>query len=259
MSNVHALELPSVRDRVSEEEWQMRVDLAACYRLVAHYGWDDVLFTHNSARIPNSDHHFLINPLGLKFEEITASSLIKIDCDGNKIMESPFGYIKAGFTIHSAIHMNREDAVCVMHTHTMEGMAVSAQKDGLLMLNQKSLCFYNRLAYHDYEGIADDLDERDRLAADLGDKKSMMLWNHGLLTVGESVANAFILHKRLNDACELQLLAQSGGGELRIVPDDVCEKTAQQFEQNYTSGKNAALQWDAFKRMLDRIDPSYAA
>jgi len=128
-----------------------------------------------------------------------------------------------------------------------------------LMLNQKSLCFYNRLAYHDYEGIADDLDERDRLAADLGDKKSMMLWNHGLLTVGESVANAFILHKRLNDACELQLLAQSGGGELRIVPDDVCEKTAQQFEQNYTSGKNAALQWDAFKRMLDRIDPSYAA
>ena len=258
MSNVHALELPSVRDRVSEEEWQMRVDLAACYRLVAHYGWDDILFTHNSARIPGSDHHFLINPLGLKFEEITASSLIKIDCDGNKIMESPFGYIKAGFTIHSAIHMNREDAVCVMHTHTMEGMAVSAQKDGLLMLNQKSLCFYNRLAYHDYEGIADDLEERDRLAADLGGLKSMMLWNHGLLTVGESVANAFILHKRLNDACQLQLMAQAGGGELRIVPDDVCEKTAQQFEQNYSSGKNAVLQWEALRRMLDRIDPGYA-
>jgi len=259
MSNVHALELPSVRDRVSEEEWQMRVDLAACYRLVAHYGWDDVLFTHNSARIPNSDHHFLINPMGLMFEEITASSLIKIDCEGNKLMDSPFGYIKAGFTIHSAIHMNREDAVCVMHTHTMDGMAVSAQKDGLLMLNQKSLCFYNRLAYHDYQGIADDLEERDSLAADLGDKNSMLLWNHGLLTVGETVANAFILHKRLNDACELQLRAQSGGGELRIVPDDVCEKTAKQFENNYTSGKNAALQWEAFKRMLDRIDPSYAS
>lgn len=258
MSNVHALELPSVRDRVSEEEWQMRVDLAACYRLVAHYGWDDVLFTHNSARIPNSDHHFLINPLGLKFEEITASSLIKIDCDGNKIMESPFGYIKAGFTIHSAIHMNRDDAVCVMHTHTMEGMAVSAQKNGLLMLNQKSLCFYNRLAYHDYQGIADDLEERDSLAADLGDKKSMLLWNHGLLTVGDTVANAFILHKRLNDACELQLKAQAGGGELRIVPDDVCEKTAQQFDKNYSSGKSAVLQWEALKRMLDRIDPSYA-
>ncbi|MEQ8322883.1 MAG: class II aldolase/adducin family protein [Rhodospirillales bacterium] len=258
MSNVHALELPSVRDRVSEEEWQMRVDLAACYRLVAHYGWDDVLFTHNSARIPNSDHHFLINPLGLMFNEITASSLIKIDCDGNKLMESPFGYIKAGFTIHSAIHMNRDDAVCVMHTHTMEGMAVSAQKNGLLMLNQKSLCFYNRLAYHDYQGIADDLEERDSLAADLGDKRSMLLWNHGLLTVGESVANAFILHKRLNDACELQLKAQAGGGELRIVPDDVCEKTAQQFDKNYSSGKSAALQWEAFKRMLDRIDPSYA-
>jgi ribulose-5-phosphate 4-epimerase/fuculose-1-phosphate aldolase len=258
MSNVHTLESPSVRDRVSEEEWQMRVDLAACYRLVAHYGWDDILFTHNSARIPNTDHHFLINPLGLKFEEITASSLIKIDCDGNKIMESPFGYIKAGFTIHSAIHMNREDAVCVMHTHTMEGMAVSAQKDGLLMLNQKSLCFYNRLAYHDYEGIADDLEERDRLAADLGTLKSMMLWNHGLLTVGDSVANAFILHKRLNDACQLQLMAQAGGGELRIVDEETCEKTAQQFEQNYSSGKNAVLQWDALKRMLDRIDPSYA-
>jgi len=259
MSNVHALELPSVRDRVSEEEWQMRVDLAACYRLVAHYGWDDVLFTHNSARIPNSDHHFLINPMGLMFEEITASSLIKIDCEGNKLMDSPFGYIKAGFTIHSAIHMNRDDAVCVMHTHTMDGMAVSAQKDGLLMLNQKSLCFYNRLAYHDYQGIADDLEERDSLAADLGDKNSMLLWNHGLLTVGETVANAFILHKRLNDACELQLMAQSGGGELRIVPDDVCEKTAKQFENNYTSGKNATLQWEAFKRMLDRIDPSYAS
>jgi ribulose-5-phosphate 4-epimerase/fuculose-1-phosphate aldolase len=258
MSNVHALELPSVRDRVSEEEWQMRVDLAACYRLVAHYGWDDVLFTHNSARIPNSDHHFLINPLGLMFNEITASSLIKIDCEGNKIMESPFGYIKAGFTIHSAIHMNRDDAVCVMHTHTMEGMAVSAQKDGLLMLNQKSLCFYNRLAYHGYQGIADDLEERDSLAADLGDKKSMLLWNHGLLTVGDTVANAFILHKRLNDACELQLKAQAGGGELRIVPDDVCEKTAQQFDKNYSSGKSAVLQWEAFKRMLDRIDPSYA-
>jgi len=258
MSNVHALELPSVRDRVSEEEWQMRVDLAACYRLVAHYGWDDLLFTHNSARVPGSDHHFLINPLGLKFEEITASSLIKIDCDGNKIMESPFGYIKAGFTIHSAIHMNREDAVCVMHTHTMEGMAVSAQKNGLLMLNQKSLCFYNRVAYHDYEGIADDLDERDRLARDLGDLKAMILWNHGLMTVGDSVGNAFILHKRLNDACQLQLMAQAGGGELRIVDDETAEKTAQQFEQSYSSGKSATMQWDALKRMLDRIDPGYA-
>lgn len=258
MSNVHTLELPSVRDRVSEEEWQMRVDLAACYRLVAHYGWDDLLFTHNSARVPNSDHHFLINPLGLKFEEITASSLIKIDCDGNKIMESPFGYIKAGFTIHSAIHMNREDAVCVMHTHTMEGMAVSAQKEGLLMLNQKSLAFYNRVAYHDFEGIADDLDERDRLAADLGDLNAMILWNHGLMTVGDTVGSAFILHRRLNDACQLQLMAQAGGGELRFPSKEVCEKTAKQFDDSYTRGESAAIQWAALKRMLDRIDPSYA-
>ena len=258
MSNVHTLELPSVRDRVSEEEWQMRVDLAACYRLDAHYGWDDLLFTHNSARVPNSDHHFLINPLGLKFEEITASSLIKIDCDGNKIMESPFGYIKAGFTIHSAIHMNREDAVCVMHTHTMEGMAVSAQKEGLLMLNQKSLAFYNRVAYHDFEGIADDLDERDRLAADLGDLNAMILWNHGLMTVGDTVGSAFILHRRLNDACQLQLMAQAGGGELRFPSKEVCEKTAKQFDDSYTRGESAAIQWEALKRMLDRIDPSYA-
>ncbi len=258
MSNVHAMELPSVRDQVSEEEWQMRVDLAACYRLVAHYGWDDVLFTHNSARIPDTDHHFLINPFGLKFEEITASSLIKIDCDGNKIMESPFGYIKAGYTIHSAIHMNREDAVCVMHTHTMEGMAVSAQKQGLLMLNQKSMCFYNRVAYHAFEGIADNLDERERLAADLGDLNAMILTNHGLMTVGESIAHAFILHKRLNDSCELQLKAQSGGAELVFPSTEVCEHTAQQFAESYSSGSNAAVQWEALKRMLDKIDPGYA-
>jgi len=258
MNNIHTLKSPSIRHCVSEEEWQMRVDLAACYRLVAHYGWDDLLFTHNSARVPNSKHHFLINPLGLKFEEITASSLIKIDLDGNKILESPYGYIKAGFTIHSAIHMNREDAVCVMHTHTMEGMAVSAQKDGLLMLNQKSMCFHNRVAYHEFEGIADNLDERDRLATDLGDLNSMILWNHGLMTVGDSVANAFVLHRRLNDACQLQLMAQSGGGELRLPSEETCEHTAQQFEASYSNGESTTIQWTALLRMLDRIDPSYA-
>jgi ribulose-5-phosphate 4-epimerase/fuculose-1-phosphate aldolase len=258
MSNVYTLETPSVRHRVSEEEWQMRVDLAACYRLVAHYGWDDLLFTHNSARVPNSDHHFLINPLGLKFEEITASSLIKIDLDGNKLLESPFGYIKAGFTIHSAIHMNREDAVCVMHTHTMEGMAVAAQKDGLLLLNQKSMCFHNRVAYLDFEGIADHLDERDRLAKDLGDLNSMILNNHGLMTIGNSIANAFILHRRLNDAFQIQLLAQSGGSELCIPSYETCEQTAKQFEASYSCGESASIQWAALLRMLDRIDPSYA-
>lgn len=258
MSNVLAMELPSVRDRVSEAEWKMRVDLAACYRLVAHFGWDDLLFTHNSARIPGSDHHFLINPLGLRFDEITASSLIKIDCEGNKIMESPFGYIEAGFTIHSAIHMNREDAVCVMHTHTMEGMAVSAQKHGLLMLNQKSLCFYNRLAYHDFEGIADDLDERDRLAADLGGLNAMILRNHGLLTVGTSIAHAFILHRRLNDSCELQLKALAGGVELNELSPEVCEHTAQQFDGSYTSGKNGDIQWEALLRLVDKVNPGYA-
>ena len=154
--------------------------------------------------------------------------------------------------------MNREDAVCVMHTHTMEGMAVSAQKNGLLMLNQKSMCFHNRVAYHDFEGIADNLDERDRLAADLGSLNSMILWNHGLMTVGDSVASAFILHRRLNDACQLQLMAQAGGGELRFPPEEVCEHTAKQFEASYTRGESAQIQWDALKRKLDSIDPSYA-
>ncbi len=257
MSNVHALNLPSVRGRVSEEEWKMRVDLAACYRLVAHFGWDDLLFTHNSARVPGSDHHFLINPLGLRFDEITASSLIKIDCEGNKISESPYGYIKAGFTIHSAIHMNREDAVCVMHTHTMEGMAVSAQKHGLLMLNQKSMCFHNRVAYHVYEGIADNLEERDRLAADLGNLNAMILTNHGLMTVGATVADAFIVHRRLQDACQLQIMALAGGMNVIIPPDEVCEHVAQQFEKSYTRGESAVMQWEALLRKLDSIDPSY--
>jgi len=257
MSNVQALNLPSVQDRVNEQEWKMRVDLAACYRLLAHYGWDDLLFTHNSARVPGADHHFLINPLGLKFEEITASSLIKIDCDGNKVSESPFGYIKAGFTIHSAIHMNREDAVCVMHTHTMEGMAVSAQKHGLLMLNQKSMCFHNRIAYHDYEGIADNLDERNRLAQHLGSLKAMILRNHGLMTIGSSVADAFILHRRLQDACQLQIMALAGGAEVIIPSDDVCEHVAKQFEASYARGESNELQWGALLRMLDRTDQSY--
>lgn len=258
MSNVHALEWPSVKDRVSEEEWQMRVDLAACYRLVAHFGWDDLLFTHNSARVPGGDHHFLINPFGLRFDEITASSLIKIDCDGKKLMDSPFDYIEAGFTIHSAIHMNREDAVCVMHTHTQEGMAVSAQKDGLLMLNQKSLAFYNRIAYHEYEGVADDLDERDRLAADLGDLNAMILRNHGLMTVGPTIAHTFLLHRRLNEACELQLKAMSGGAELTIPSGQMCEHTARQFERAYASGKSAEVQWAALLRLLDDVSPDYA-
>ncbi len=258
MGNVHALEWPSVKDQVSAEEWQMRVDLAACYRLVAHFGWDDLLFTHNSARIPGSDHHFLINPFGLRFDEITASSLIKIDCDGNKIMESPFDYIQAGFTIHSAIHMNREDAVCVMHTHTQAGMAVAAQKDGLLMLNQKSLAFYNRIAYHDFEGIADDLDERDRLAADMGQLNAMILRNHGLMTVGPTVAHAFFLHRRLQHACELQLKAMAGGAELIFPSHEVCEHTAEQFERSYEDGKGTVVQWDALLRMLDDVSPGYA-
>ncbi len=257
MSNVEATQPNHVRGQVSAEEWALRVDLAACYRLVAHFGWDDLLFTHNSARIPGSDHHFLINPLGLRFDEITASSLVKIDLDGNKAMDSPYGIIKAGFTIHSAIHINNKDAHCVMHTHTAEGMAVAAQAHGLLMLNQKSCAFHKRLGYHAFEGVADDLDERDRLAADLGPHKAMILTNHGLLTTGATVGEAFIVHRRLQEACRLQLMALAGDSMVCVIPDAVAEKTARQYADADTDGKSISLQWAALLRLLDAKDPGF--
>src|SRR5499433_4144915 len=176
----------SVRDQVSEAEWQARVDLAAAYRLVALYRWDDLIFTHISARVPGSDHHFLLNPYGMMFEEVTASSLVKIDLAGNKVMDSPYFINPAGFTIHSAVHAAREDAMCVMHLHTDYGIAVSAQKKGLLPLSQQSMVALASIAYHDYEGLALDEEEKPRLVADLGDKKYMILRNHGLLTLGQS-------------------------------------------------------------------------
>ncbi|MEK9753242.1 MAG: class II aldolase/adducin family protein [Rhodospirillaceae bacterium] len=249
-----------VRARVSPAEWALREDLAACYRLVYRYGWDDGIFTHNSARVPGAEEHFLINPYGFMFREITASSLIKIDMDGNIVDGGALGrdadIIDAGYTIHSAVHMARHDARCVMHTHTVAGMAVSAQKDGLLPLAQTSMRFYKRVAYHDFEGIADDLDERDRLVADLGTHHSMILRNHGLLTVGRSVAEAFSLMRYLQRACELQIAAQAGG-ELTMPSEDVCEKTAQQFDRMGDNQRSIESSWAALRRMLDAEDPSY--
>jgi len=251
--------MASVRDQVSEAEWQTRVDLAAAYRLIARNGWDDGIFTHNSARVPGTADQFLINPYGLLFEEITASCLVKVNMDGTLIdADEDTDIIDAGFTIHSGVLEARPDVQSVMHTHTTAGMAVSAQKDGLLPLTQKSLRFYNRVAYHDYEGIADDLDERERLARDLGDKSSIILRNHGLLTAGSTVAEAYDLLRRLEHSCAAQVAAQAGGGELTIPSAEVCEHTARQYDSSGNNQKSSEATFAAYKRSLDRDDPSYA-
>ena len=259
MSNVMPLATPSVRDQVSEEEWQTRVDLAACYRLAAMHGWTDLIYTHISARVPGTDDHFLLNPFGFMFEEVTASSLVKLDTEGEIVMPSPYAVNAAGFTIHSAVHEARHDMACVMHTHTVSGMAVSAQEDGLLPLAQTSLVFHGALSYHDYEGIALDLDERERLVADLGENTAMILRNHGLLTCGRSVAEAFMTMYMLEKACELQLAAQAGG-TLRLIPEEVCTHTARQFQRDPDAGGDGhvALTWAALLRQLDRVNPGYA-
>jgi ribulose-5-phosphate 4-epimerase/fuculose-1-phosphate aldolase len=246
----------TLRDRVSPEEWQMRVDLAAAYRLVALYGWDDLIFTHISARVPGPEHHFLINPYGMMFDEITASSLVKIDLSGNKVEESEYFVNPAGFTIHSAVHAAREDALCVMHLHTDYGIAVSVQKEGLLPISQQSLFPLSSLAYHDYEGLALNDEEKPRLVAHLGDKKNLILRNHGLLTVGTTVAEAFLSMFILERACKIQILAQSTGAELINVPEPVVKGTAAQMSA-VTVGQGAQLTWPGLLRKLDRLDPSF--
>ena len=246
----------TIRDQVSAEEWQARVDLAAAYRLVALYGWDDLIFTHVSSRVPGPEHHFLLNPYGMMFDEVTASSLVKIDLKGDKVTESPYFINPAGFTIHSAVHAAREDALCVMHLHTAYGIAVSAQKDGLLPLSQQAMFALASLAYHDYEGLALDENEKPRLVADFGDKKFMILRNHGLLTVGRNAAEAFLGMFLLERACKIQILAQSGGGELSPIPKETLGKVASQMDA-VTVGQGAALTWPGLLRKLDRIDPSF--
>jgi ribulose-5-phosphate 4-epimerase/fuculose-1-phosphate aldolase len=246
----------TVRDQVSDEEWQVRVDLAACYRAVALHGWDDLVFTHVSARVPGPDHHFLINAYGMMFEEITASSLVKVDLNGDKILESPYEVNPAGFVIHSAVHAAREDAGCVLHTHTRAGVAVSAQAEGLLPISQTSLFPYATLAYHSYEGVALNDDEKPRLVAELGSKSAMILRNHGLLTAGATIADAFLMMYMLETACQIQVMAQSSGGELIQVPATIVDGIQAQADQ-VTKGLGGALVWPGLLRKLDRRDPSF--
>jgi ribulose-5-phosphate 4-epimerase/fuculose-1-phosphate aldolase len=246
----------TIRDKVSEAEWQARVNLAAAYRLVALHGWDDLIFTHISARVPGPEHHFLLNPYGMMFEEVTASSLVKIDLAGNKVMESPHFINPAGFTIHSAVHAAREDALCVMHLHTDYGIAVSAQKDGLLPISQQAMFPLASLAYHDYEGLALNEEEKPRLVSDLGDKNNLILRNHGLLTIGRTAAEAFLYMYILERACRIQILAQMGGGELHSIPQPIIDLTAKQMNA-VTVGQGADLTWPGLLRKLDRIDSSF--
>lgn len=241
---------------VSEQERQVRTDLAAAYRLVAHYGWDDLIFTHISARVPGPEHHFLINPYGMMFEEITASCLVKVDLNGRIVSESPYVINPAGFTIHSAVHAARQDALCVVHLHTDYGIAVSAQKDGLLPISQQALFPLASLAYHEYEGLALNEDEKPRLVQDLGDKKTMILRNHGLLTIGKTVAEAFLSMYILERACKIQILAQAGKSELVPVPDPILKRVAAQLNV-VTVGQGADLAWPGLLRKLDRLDRSY--
>jgi ribulose-5-phosphate 4-epimerase/fuculose-1-phosphate aldolase len=257
MANAQLVGVPSIKDQVSAEEWETRVNLAAAYRLVAHFGWDDLIYTHISARVPGGDHHFLINPLGLMFEEITASSLIKVDLEGNKLNDSPYIANKAGFVIHSAVHAAREDAQCVIHLHTDYGIAVSNQKQGILPLAQSSIPGWVSVAYHDFEGLAVRDDEKERLVADMGDKNALMLRNHGTLTAGKSIAQAFELMYFLEKACKIQILTQTAGAEIQHPSEESIQNTVNDLQA--VAGANGAdlLVWPALLRKLDRIDSGF--
>lgn len=246
----------SVKSLVSEEEWEVRVNLAACYRLIAMFGWDDLIFTHISARVPGPEEHFLINAYGLLFEEMTASSLVKVDLNGEIVQETPYFINPAGFTIHSAVHAAREDAGCVLHTHTRAGVAVSAQAEGLLPISQIAAVACSALSYHDYEGIALNEDEKPRLVADLGNNNFFILRNHGLLTVGETIPDAFLFMYALETACQIQIGAQAGSGELIPINPKILDGIKAAVEQ-VLKGFGGDLAWPGLLRKLDRKDPSY--
>lgn len=246
----------SVKAQVSDEEWQTRVDLAACYRLVAMHGWDDLVYTHISAAVPGEAGHFLINPYGMFFEEITASSLVKIDLEGNKVMPSPYEINPAGFTIHSAIHEARHEVKCVVHTHTRAGIALSTQAQGLLPISQHSLFVLASLAYHDYEGVALNAEEKPRLVADLGDKTNMILRNHGLLTAGPTIADAFQAMYFLEVSCQIQLAAQATGEKITMIAPEILAGIRKQA-RDVQRGMGGQLVWPGLLRKLDRRDPSY--
>lgn len=251
------MNIASLKEVVSAEEWQLRVDLAAAYRLVALYGWSDLVFTHISARVPGPEHHFLINPYGLMFDEITASSLVKIDAQCNKVIDSPYPVNPAGFVIHSAVHEARHDAACVMHTHTRAGVAVSAQKGGILPISQQSAFILASLGYHDYEGVAFRDDEKPRLQKDLGTATHLVLRNHGLLVVGKTIADAFASMYRFESTCQIQLSAQAGGGELIHFGPEIWNADDSSGAYVRAGGIGGAFMWPALLRKLDRIDTSY--
>lgn len=243
-------------DPPAATEAQVRHDLAAVYRLIALHGWDDLIFTHVSARVPGPEHHFLINPFGLRFDEICASNLVKIDVEGNPVEAGSALVNPAGFVIHSALHMARADAGCVIHLHTNDGAAVAAQAEGLLPLTQHAMMVCGELAYHDYEGVALDLDERERLVADMGDKHLMLLRNHGTLSVGVSCAAAWLAIYFLERACTMQIRAQSTGARLVLPHQGVPEKVTAQSESLFT-GAAGDFTWPALLRRLDQVDPGY--
>ncbi|MDE2372108.1 MAG: class II aldolase/adducin family protein [Burkholderiales bacterium] len=249
------MEIASLAQQVSAEEWQLRTDLAAAYRLVALYGWSDLVFTHISARVPGPEHHFLINPYGMLFDEITASSLIKVDAQCRQLSPSPFPVNPAGFTIHGCIHAGRPDVGCVLHVHTRAGVAVSAQRRGLLPISQQSTFVIPQLAYHDYEGVALRPEEQPRLQADLGDRTFLMLRNHGLLTVGPTVADAFLAMYLFESACAIQISAQAGGELVEVDPRIM--QTMPAVIAMATKGQGAQIAWPALLRKLDRLDAGY--
>lgn len=245
-----------------QTEAELRVQLAACYRLVAHFGMDDLIYNHISARVPGSEEHFLINPFGMFFREITASSLVKIDLDGNQVEASNYEVNRAGFVIHAAVHRARADARCVLHTHSDAATAVSALKSGLLPLSQFAMHFYNRTGLHDYEGVVLDLDEQERLQASLGHHRVLLLRNHGVMTVGQTVPEAFMLVYYFERAARIQLAAQAAaaarGEELYLPPHEVCEHTARQFTELQGDIRwPGSREWPGFLRLLDDLDPSY--
>jgi ribulose-5-phosphate 4-epimerase/fuculose-1-phosphate aldolase len=249
---------PTVREQVSAEEWGLRVELAACYRIAAALGWEDSIYTHFSVRIPGPERHYLLNPLGYLFDEVTASSLVKVDVDGNIILDATgLGINPAGWVIHGAVHEARDDAHCVIHTHTISGVAVSILKDGLMPISQQALTIIHDLAYHDYEGIALDADEKTRLVGHLAAKNYLMLRNHGLLTTGSTVGAAFTRMYALSRTCEIQAQALAGGRPLQPIAPEVIERVAQQAGNGKMMTRNAALTWSAMMRRQDRRDQSY--
>lgn len=259
MADGSLIGVPSLRGRVDEAEWQARVDLAALYRLSALHGWDDAIFTHISLRVPGPEHHFLINPYGVFFDEMTASALVKVDLEGKIVQETPYFINPAGFTIHSAIHAAREDATCVIHLHSDHGVAVAAHREGLLPISQHALIVRPQLAYHDYEGIALNLDERERLVADLGDKNLMLLRNHGALSAGSSAAVAWLQMFFLEKACAQQVYALSAGRDGLLFAPQAAQDAVVAQTGGMGPGAVAMLAWPGFLRKLDRQSPGYAS